>query len=404
MKKFFLFLILAFSSHEVFAQQYSNQGIWKDFVAQDSKDFLNTAQPLLANRFVGDVGFNDNYQSTNRQNEYDETFAAARLFSKINLPKGFAINSFLHLERLDNLDQTQRRSSSARGGGDRAFENLGVYFEELNLSLNREKYSLIAGKFDLDFGTAWRYDRGLWIHNVAENYKQTEKLGFGGIYRAGNAKKTGQYNFGLAVFTNDRKNLDNSWLVNRDSDQKSAAIPGDSRSLKSYNASLDINFDFGEKEKLTYHFSYIDLAVNASATAVEKTKIDNQKGYVLGGNYKYPLSENVLLDGLLEYANIKNLGGNSDVGENYFTANLITHFYQNWSVLLGNSRLRNYNISQIGYRQNLSEISLGYEFNKTSFFDKLTLQVGYKNQRLDYVTSLNVQNVYGILLRYYKNF
>ncbi len=404
MKKIFLILICSSFSGEVLAQSYTNLGIINDLTVTENAKFIKNIEPKISNRFIGEVAFDDNYQSTNRQNEYKESFAKVRFYSNFHLNKQVWISSYLKLDRIDNQNKTDRRNATSRGGGDRSFENIGVFFEELNLNSSRDNYSLIAGKFNLNFGSAWRWDRGLWIHNIADGYKQAEKLGFSGIYRLGDSKKTGQYSFSFSTFTNDRKNLDNALMVERNTVHKSDARPGDTRSLQSYSASMNINFDFSELEKLTYHFSYIDLAVNERASSVTPTKIDDQKGFSAGMNYQYPINKNLVLDGMLEYAKMKNVNGNSDITDDYFTANIIARFYKNWTMLLGNASTRRMQVEQFGYDQNLSEISFGYEFDKTNFFDKFTLQAGYKNLRTNNKTSLETQNVFGLLVRYYKNF
>lgn len=408
MKKFFCrsFLLFNFLSTEVFAeddlsQEDAAQGVLKMIIKEDPNQFLGkessafSFQPKFSNRFISDVRFDDNYQSTEKADEYKDTQFKGRLYSKLSLNKNLAINGYFRMKEFNK---------TAANGKDRTFKDEGLYIEELNVTYNDNKYAFIAGKFDLNFGTAWRWDRGIWSYETAQNYKQTEKLGFNGIYRLGDSKTVGEYQFGFGVFTNDRKNLDNSILVSRTSASKSDAVPGDTRSLKSYVASLDINYDFGGHEKLSYHFSYIDLAVNNRASSVTPTKIDDQKGFALGMNYKHPVTENFTVDWLLEYASIKNFGGDSDISENYLTTNIIGRIYQNWLVTLGYSDRDNSEVDAAGFDQNLSEISFGYEFGKALFFDKLVLQAGYKNQRTNYKTSLETQNVFGGLLRLYKNF
>ena len=402
MKKFFCrsFLLFNFLSLEVFAED-ADQGVLKAMIKEDVNQFstkessMFSFQPKFSNRFISDLRFDDNYQSTDRADEYKDTRFKGRLYSKLNLNKNLAINGYFRMKEFNK---------TAADGKDRTFKSEGLYIEELNMTYSNKKYAVVAGKFDLNFGTAWRWDRGIWSYETAQNYKEIEKLGFNGIYRLGNSKTVGEYEFGFGVFTNDRKNLDNSIITLRDSNSKSDAVPGDTRSLKSYVASLDINYDFGEHEKLSYHFSYVDLAVNSSASSVTPTKIDDQKGFAAGMNYEHPVTENFAVDWLLEYASIKNFGGDSDISENYLTANIIGKVYQNWLVTLGYSNRDNSEIDAAGFDQNLSEISFGYEFGKTLFFDKMVLQAGYKNQRTNYKTSLETENVFGGLLRLYKNF
>jgi hypothetical protein len=379
----------------------ANQSTLQVLTREDDNRAQKTLTSKLSTKLVFETKFNDNYQTTNRIDEYKEAAAKLRLVNKFQFTDIVSLNSNLLFTSIDSNSEVTRNS---RNGGNSYFENIGVVIRELNLALDYKKYAVVAGKFNLNFGKAWMWNRGLWIHDLANNYRQVEKLGFAGIYRLGDAKKTGQYNFSFSAFTNDRKNLDNAWMTNRDSSNKSDAVPGDTRSLQSYNAALDINFDFSEREKLTYHFAYLNMAINKSSSQVVPNKIDDQKSFVLSMNYRRPIFEKMLIDGLLEYEETKNLRGNSDLSEKYFTANLITKFDEHWSVLFGNSNRKYLQLGANGYDQNLSEVSLGYEFAKTSFFDRLTIQVGYKNLRTNYKTSVDARNGAGLLLRYYKNF
>ena len=409
MKTILILICAGLFATNAWADGEVKQGVLRSLVEGNTDHFYLSDEkanfkPNVRSRLILDLNFDDNYQSTNRQNELRETRANGRFFSTFNLSRNLFISSFLRLEESLQASTTSRRNAASDGGGSRSFENHGAYFEELSLTYDSKNRALIAGKFNSNYGRAWRQGRGIWTGEIANNYRQQEKLGFGTILRAGNSKTTGKYNFGFSAFTNDRKNLDNSVITKRDSNHKSDAKPGDTRSLESYVASLDIDFDFSPQEKLTYHFAYTNLAINKRQSIVEKAKIDDQKGFVASLNYKYPLAKNFDLDGLIEYSNTKNFGGDSDISESYLTANLIAKIYKNWNVTLGNSSRKNIEIDRNGFDQNSSEISAGYDFDKTIFFDRLALQVGHKNQRTNYKNSIETQNVLGVLLRYYKNF
>jgi hypothetical protein len=367
-----------------------------------SKD--SSFKPNIKNRLILDLNADRNYQATNRRNEFSDTSVNARFFSTFNLSRNFFVNSFLRLQEARQISEAQRRAMTPDGGGNRSFENHGLAFEELVLAFDSKHFAAIAGKFNPNYGVAWRQGRGIWNHQISELYRQQEKLGFSTILRAGSAKKTGEYDFGFSVFTNDRKNLDNSIITKRDSDSKRDAKPGDTRALTSYVTSLDVEFDFAEKEKLTYHFAYMNLAVNERVSQVSQNKIDDQKGFVASMNYKYPLSENFVLDGLVEFNDTRNLNENSDVSEKYLIGSLVTKIYKNWNTTFGYSSLQNIGANAYGFDQNLSEISFGYDFDKTILFDRLTAQLGYRNRRLNYKTSLETENSAGVLLRYYKAF
>jgi hypothetical protein len=400
MKNKILFLFFLIFSNQAFAQGQD--------AAQNPLPLSFTGDDLskkrFTNRLVLDLNLNDNYESTNSKNEYRETFARARFYSKFDLGNNFSLNSQINLSPFIKADETNRRNASSGGGGDRSFEDQGIFLRQLNLQYDNKKYAFIAGKFNLNYGKAWNWNRGIWSYELANNYRQVDKIGFGGIYRAGDAKKTGQYNFGLSFFKNDRKYLANALITRDNQFSKSDAKAGDDGVMQSYVGSLDVKFDFGQKEKLTYHFAYINLAVNKRFSQFAQNKIADQKGFVASMNYIYPVRENYDIDALIEYNQFKNIDGNSDANENYFTANAINRFYDNWLVTLSYSKRFSKVVEQSRLNQQLSEISFGYEFKKNDFFDRFIIQTGYKNMRNNYYNSLEDNNSIGVLARYYKNF
>lgn len=426
MKRYFLILLLFCFCRSAFAEDEINQSTISDVISdyfidedddEDEDDYDDDDEEEEAadyyfeekfivkshSRLAAEIALDDTYSANDKENEFKDSNFRIRFNNSLSFCDGISLNTNIVLNRYDNVDQTNRRNNSI--GGDRSFENLGVALREFNIAKNGRDYAVIAGKFNLNFGSAWRWNRGIWVHEIANNnYRQVEKLGFVGVYRLGDPKRTGQYNFSFSGFTNDRKNFDNTLFVNRNSDKKSDASAGDTRSLESYTAILDINFDFGDKEKLSYQFSYLNLAVNERVMQIPSNKVDDQKDFALNMDYHYPLNDKILLNGFIEYVEVKNLNGNSDFSERYLTTNLNTKFGEHWSLLLGNSRRQNLQLGANGFDQNLSEISVGYEFKKNAFFDRLTIQGGYKYFRNDQRTFVDSRNAVGFLMRYYKNF
>lgn len=410
MRKILLVILFLFP-HNLFAEDGDEffQGIWANMVDSDYEENYENISieiPTISGRLITDVDFNNNYDSDDSKDDFNDTEVISRLFSDLALSKNFSLKSNIFLSRVDAAKENEKRKSSANGGGDMTFENTVIYVRELVVDYSEEKFSLVAGKFTANFGSAWRWGRGIWSSSLPINYIQKEKLGFGGVYRIGDEKRTGRYNFGLAVFTNDRKNLDNSMINSRDVGHKNDAKPGDTRNLDSYNLSLDINFDFGKSEVLSYHFAYVDLAVNSRQSSVASSKIADQKGFVLNSKYIYPVSDNFLLDGLLEYVEMKNVGGNSDAANKSLSFSMVGEIYENWNVTFANTAYENSNLSQgdLNYNQNLYELSAGYKFDKTRYFDQFLVQLGYKKLRNNYQSYINEQNALGVLLRYIKSF
>lgn len=411
MKKLLLCFLLLFSA-EVFAQENSSedltQGVWKAVVEKNLT--VSPSQEEVKSfsaKSVTDIYYDHNYQAKDKN---DDALLKSILGSKIRLNKNFSVSSVIKLDAADKYDSDFVTNSAGgnvtgKGNGDGFFKNQALQIDEITANYQNKNLTIIAGKFVPDFGINWKWGRGIWSNNLSYDYKQNQKLGGGASLKIGDQKRVGQYNFSFATFTNDNTSLSNSLINKPEAYNKSDAKAGDASGLlQSYNAALDVLFDFGENEKLSYHFSYINLAVNSKATQVQLNKLGDQKGYVAAMNYRYPISENFVVDSLLEYVALKNIGGNSDISDKYSTASLVGEIYRNWNITLATTHLARREVNFNGVDQNLSEISAGYKFTPAKFFDQLLLQVGYKNFRTNYKTSLNSNNSIGALLRLIKSF
>ncbi|NBX53341.1 MAG: hypothetical protein EBT63_06820, partial [Proteobacteria bacterium] len=356
----------------------------------------------ISNRIVSDLSLTNNYG--NSRNKFFDANGVVRYFSNIQLKKDFEFYGLFRFSRFDNDLDIAKREQSPSGGGSRIFENMGIGISELSFKYSKNNSSLILGKFTANFGTAWRWNKAIAVHNIPQNYALTEKLGITAITKYGDIKKSGLYNFSLSFFTNDRKNFDNSLFHRRQSASKSQALAGDTRSLASYALATDISFDFSEKEKLRYHIGYSKLAVNKRASSLPSDIIKKQQGIVFGMNYEFPINRDFSGEAILEHANIKNPDGDSRVLNNYLTTNFILKYSNKYSLMIGNSRNKNKNISLNSSRRNISEINIGYEFTKNKYFDRLTTQFGYY-QRIEKNADRGHKNkALSILIRYYKNF
>ena len=163
MKIFYFFLIFSLFSCKALAAEDVKPGILKQLIEENAEEISeqekSSFKPKLTNRLVLDANFNDEYQSTNRKIEYNDTYGRMRLFSGYNFAKNFSLNSFIRIDPVYQDSEAVRRSNIANGGGDISFENEGLFLEELNLTYDGKKHAFVLGKFDLNFGTAWRWNR-----------------------------------------------------------------------------------------------------------------------------------------------------------------------------------------------------------------------------------------------------
>lgn len=395
MKK--LFLILFFLSFDALAKDLISDDIFNSI-----EDSFEDAK--ISNSLVVDLNYDNNYEASNPKEEFRQTNARARFYSGIRFNDKLSFNTQINLSPFNKNSTIQRRDVAINGGGDRSFEDQGIFVRQFYLKYQEDNYTLIAGKINLAYGNAWRWDRGIWTFELANNYRQVDKIGAGGVYKLGDAKTTGQYNFGFNFFKNDSKYIDNALIASDNGFHKSDNRAGDDNFFNSYMAALDIKFDFGREEKLSYHFNYLNLSVNENFINLPKNQIKDQKGFVLGVMYKYPVSKNYHIDSLIEYSKMKNLNGNSNLNERFFTANIINRLYKNWNVTIGYSNHESNLLRRNGYDQDIKELSFGYEFKKNKFFDRFLIQTGYKNMRNDFGSNTQENHALGFLLRYYKSF
>ncbi len=396
MNKFFIFaIVLLCPFDEIFAQTSNGKAL------EPKSDFK------ISTRLRIDNVFNNEYQSTDRKDEFKNNYLRIDVLSNATYKKNwFGYLNYRIQETPFQASEIERRRVLPNGGGDKTFENNAGVLRELHFGYENDKFKVYGGKFRPYFGLAYRVGRGIWLDEIASDYSPLEKLGFGGVLKAGNEKTIGQYQLGVSVFTHDRKNLDNSQFTTRDPVLKSEGRPSDTRSLQSYNISLEVNYDFSNEEKLFYRFAYINMAVNANALQgdVAASKIEDQKGIAATMKYQKPVSKNYNFDLLIDYVNMDNVLGNTDISDRYFVANIINNFYNDWNLTLGYAGKRRKQIDYDGEDKDMTEISAGYTFTKNKLFDKLNLQIGQKHFRTNNKIIVDKRNSYAAMLRYTKTF
>ena len=372
-------------------------GVWKGM----NKKSQSLSKDSISGFVLSEIHYNNTYNSTNRKNKYEDTSLHIKAGVDLKLSNNFSVKTVVQLEEMSQATEDARRDQLASGGGDRFLENEGGYVDELILNYNYKNLSALVGKFTVNFGSAWKDDKGIWVNETAKKYKESEKLGLGLISRFGDKEDVGEYVFGFSSFTNDRKNLDNSVVTKRDGFSKSDGDVGDSRNLKSYAMSMDIYYQFVEKEKLSYHFSYANLAINDRQNSSNiPANINDQKSFVFNVNYQYPINNNILIDGLVEYASINNLGGNVGAQEDFLTINL-TGYINNFYLTIARVKDQKSETGTKGVDSHINELSVGYQFGGlNSVLDGLSLVVGYNEREVDNKIVPVNDNAFGMILEY----
>jgi len=362
-------------------------------------------EPIISGKFTSEFFDNYTYDSTNKDNEFNEDYLRLKLALKVNFSKNLYLNSQFSFKEINTSSEKIRRASSPDNGDDISFENHALYIKKLNLNYDYKNATFLAGKFSTKFGQSWTRKDNIWIFEEARNnYREDEKLGFASYLKAGDKKTIGKYNFGLAVFNNDIKIFDGSIITRRDGTDKSDGVPGDERGLKSYITSMDINYEFQKDEELSYHFSYINLAVDKNHSPIAKEKIDDMEGYALNMNYKYPFHKNFIGEGFIEYVNLNNYAGNTDSDKDFLTTLLKLNFFNNYYITVGRYFEKEKELGTNGVDRDVKELNFGYKFNDNSFLKNLHLMAGIKREKTDEKTSKSINEVAGVRIRYEYKF
>ncbi len=343
---------------------------------------------IISGSLINEFFNNYTYDSNNPKNEFNENYLRSLLDLKVKLHKNLSLNARLNLEETNPDSEESQRSASSKGGGNKSFEDEELGIKILNLSYDYKYGEFIVGKFETKFGTAWkRQDNIVLFDKARDAYREDEKLGFANYIKVGDEKKNGLYILGLSIFTNDSKNLDGKLIIKDDTASKNEGIPGDERGLKSYVASMDIDYDFGNEEKLSYHLSYLNLGVNKRSSPVKQGKIQDEKRYALAMNYQYPLHKNILANGFVEYVNITNRDGDIDKDVDFLTTTLSLQFFKNYSMMLGRYKERTTELATNGVDTDVRELNFGYKFSDDSIFKNLTIMTGITREKIDKKTS-----------------
>ncbi|MCE3254736.1 MAG: hypothetical protein K0R25_230 [Rickettsiaceae bacterium] len=392
-----LFLALVANAQNAFAYDMTD-GVWKGLIDEHQQN-----EKLVSGMLINRLYYNDSRSSNGiSRNEYEDVFLRGRYGVNFNLGHGFNVKAVSRLETNFDSMSEQRRAQIPSGSNGRILQNEALLLDEMVLGYDYKNFSALVGKFDVNFGDAWRSDNGIWANEIAKSsYEQNYKMGLGAIQRFGDRKDVGEYVFGVSAFTNDRKNFDNSLISSNDQVLKSAGNPGDTRSLDSYVASADIYYDFGEREKLSYHFSYANLAINERQNKTNSAdKINDEQSFALNMNYLKPLAENLSVKGFVEYVKTDNLGGDIDKSASFLTLNLTTYFHDVF-LTLARSKKTEYGAGAKSLNDYINEISIGYKFdNLCPKLKGLSVMGGYNHKKDEERTSLTSTEGFGFMLRH----
>lgn len=221
------------------------------------------------------------FDSTNPANELSDTYATIGAALSLALSAHASLNTSLVLEPIiDAVD-------------DRAFEDHGLYAEELYYAHDFGAAQIVLGKFNPAFGTAWDAAPGIYGADFAEDYELTEQLG-GAVTVPFDIGGT-QNELTLAIFQADRTILSKS--LGRKRPQNALNAGGVTNTDGPESMSLSLDGVWGDS---TYNLSLQHLGRGVGDVA-------DQTGISVGMTHSYDLGVPVSL--LAELAYFGDFGG-----------------------------------------------------------------------------------------------
>lgn len=163
-------------------------------------------------------------------------------------------------------------------GEDRFFEDHGLYAEELfgQVNLGRS-VSILGGKFNPAFGTAWDVTPGLYGTDFAEDYETTERIGFAAAIERTN-RALGTATLAGSVYQADTSELSRSLFNDRGRTSVSDGGVSNTESLESYTATLDA------AEAPALGGANLHLGYRFQKQGKTAADLEDEHGYVTGLN------------------------------------------------------------------------------------------------------------------------
>ncbi len=192
----------------------------------------------------------------------------------------------------------------------RAFEDIGLYMEDLYVEFSGDQVGAKAGKLNPGFGVAWDRAAGLYGTDLAEDYETSERIGIVGDWRLANGEY-GSHTLSAATFFADTTFLSQSALRGRGDNRKEDGGLSNTESFESFVFALN-----GEKMpslgNLGYHLSFRHQAEGEGNTADEQS-------IAAAGFSKFDLGGDVTFEPLFEAVHQTDQGGTAGTDRLYLT-------------------------------------------------------------------------------------
>ena len=181
------------------------------------------------------------------------------------------------------------------------FARHGIFMEALNLQYVEERFSLLGGKFGVNFGRAWDVAPGIYGTDFAEgDYQFDERIGFSGTANTGPGE-LGTHTVSASTFFSDTSVFSGAYPSTRGTLVLSDGGPGNTESFSSWSVALDSSDAMGVAG-MTYHAAFIYQESGVGDTA-------DERGYAAGLSFPVEVGGEVTFTPFVEWTRLTGVGG-----------------------------------------------------------------------------------------------
>lgn len=256
-----------------------------------------------------------NYDSDDADNEHNQLFTKIEPEATLRLTPGLSLFAHAVIESV----------REAAPGESRAFEDEGIFVEDLFVRYERGRYALQGGKFTPAFGIGWDATPGIWGTDFAEaGYEFAERIGIAASAAYGSAE-AGAHTLTAHTFFVDTSILAESLGRGRGTTDKIDGGVGNTEDFTSYAVTLD-GENVAGLEGLGYRIAYIRQAPGRG----DET---DEKGFSVALSHGFGLGAGVTLSPMVEFVRFDDAEGVSGQDRDFVTvaADLA---WRNWNLAL----------------------------------------------------------------------
>ncbi|MGB0632101.1 MAG: hypothetical protein ACPGRZ_15535 [Alphaproteobacteria bacterium] len=318
---------------------------------------IPAAAETLSDRISGEVSFelqdDWTYKSDDRSNLNNDLYATIEPSVTVRLAPGWSVFGHAVIEPVGSPSKFENR----------AFEDIGLYMEELFIEYSADRFGAKAGKLNAGFGIAWDKAPGVYGTDLAEDYEISERIGAVGDWNV-HSGSFGAHTVSGAAFFADTTILSESALRGKGDTREKDGGLSNTESLQSFVVALN-----GGKipglGKFGYHLAFMR----------QRAGVDNasdEKSFAAAGFSSFGLGGDVTFEPLAEIVRQIDQGGNDGVDRTYLT--LSGQFlWKGWNLALSATERYTDNTTTANNTDSHFQISAGYQFDFG-----LSVDVGWK--------------------------